>query len=80
MIPSESRRPGMTRQRRCECGEALGVNDGERCAACQPQLSDEAFTAALRAERYRTDMAAIDGALAILTRLERAIRKVMNAG
>ena len=31
--------PGMPRKLRCTCGAPLGIDDGDRCEACRPQLS-----------------------------------------
>ena len=60
-IASESRKPGMQSARQCrECGAPLAIDDGERCPACAPRLSENARTIGEEMRRRREEMASAE--------------------
>jgi hypothetical protein len=76
-VSSESRLPGMTSNRRCQCGTLL-TGDGEQCIDCRPTLSARAREIGdlkrLREEEVRNAQRQIESLDNLLRKLKRRIK------
>jgi hypothetical protein len=78
----ESFTQGMTSRRRCcDCGGLLTSDDGERCAACRPQLSVRAEIIGKERQRQQDELRELELAtMEIETLVRRLDRKVRLHG